>query len=66
MWRAATVLDRTALDAGNKAANNIFKVPVFVKLIFHVTEDAENYKNNEQETNHIILNALKKLKRLMR
>lgn len=56
---------RTVLDAaGNKAANNIFKVPV--KLIFHVTEDTENYKNNKQEANHMILNALKKLKRLMR
>lgn len=58
---------RTVLDAaGNKAANDIFKVPVSVKLIFHVTEDTENYKNNKQEANHMILNALKKLKRLMR
>ena len=47
----ATVLDRTVLDAGNKAANNRDKVSVFVEFTFHFREDRENYKNNKQEKN---------------
>lgn len=66
MWQVATVSDRTVLDAGNKAANNKDKVPVFVVFSFYLSEDTERYKNNKQGKNHMILNALKKVKRLIR
>lgn len=49
MWLVATVLGRTVLDAGNKTAKNIGKVPVFVKLKFYSREDTENDKNNTQD-----------------
>ena len=66
MWQVTTVSDRTVLDARNKAANNKDKVPVLVEFTFYFSEDTERYENNKQDKNHMILNALKKVKRLMR
>lgn len=63
-WLVAPVLDRTVLDAGNKAASNTVKVPVFVEFPFYSKEDTENYKNKKRE--QMVLEALKKPKRLMR